>query len=192
MNRQILAAMLCLLIMSLLAPARAAAEGSKEDVGLRPGVSVGGRAMYDRPKDADHGTMAGGAQVRFHLTKTFALEGSADYRQDKFGGVVTDIMPLQASVLVYPLPQFALTPFILGGGGWYYTHVRRPVDKTTYRFGPHAGAGLQLFLTHNWSVDASYRYLWTEDIHSQDPQHPVGKNFSDNGHMFTAGLNYQF
>ena len=178
------------LAAAALAPASAFADGS--DAEIARGVSIGGNAMYFRAKDADHGNMSPGAQVRIHLSPMFALEGMIDYRKEQFGSTVVDVYPVQASLLVYLLPSSRLTPYVLGGGGWYYTHVRAPNDHTQYRFGPHLGAGLKLSLNHNWSIDGSYRYLWTRDINSEDAAHPAGRNFSDNGFMLTAGLNYHF
>ena len=178
------------LAASALAPLSVMAENT--DAGIARGLSFGGRAMYYRPKDADSGTLSGGVQVRAHLSPIFALEGSIDYRRSTFGDTVVDVYPVQASLLAYLLPDARLTPFILGGGGWYYTHVRPPHERTQYRFGPHAGAGLKLSLNRFWSIDGSYRYLWTRDIKSEDLAHPAGRNFSDNGFMLTAGLNYHF
>jgi len=163
-----------------------------EPVGPRPGVSLGGRAMYFRPKDADHGTLNGGAQLRFHLTSVLALEGSADYRQSTFGVQTVDVFPVQASLMIYLLPGLPVSPYILGGGGWYYTHVQGDGNSTQNRFGPHAGAGLEAYLGRHWSIDGSYRYVWNEDFHSQDAAHPVGRNFSDSGFMLTTALNYLF
>jgi opacity protein-like surface antigen len=172
-----------------LAPASALAGGSDADVAR--GVSIGGNATYFRAKDADHGYISPGVQLRVHLSPMFALEGTIDYRKEQFGGTVVDVYPVQASLLVYLFPSSRLTPYVLGGGGWYYTHVRSP-DHTQYRFGPHLGAGLKLSLNRSWSVDGSYRYLWTTDVHSTNVAHPAGQNFSDNGFMLTAGLNYHF
>jgi len=177
-----------LLAAAVLAPSLAFAEASE----IAEGVSIGGRAMYFRPKGANDGALSGGAQVRMHLSPMFALEGSIDYRKSTFGDVVVDVYPVQASLLVYLMPSSRLTPFVLGGGGWYYTHVRAPYEKTQYRFGPHAGAGLKLSLSKFWSIDGSYRYLWTRDINSEDLSHPAGRNFSDNGYMLTASLNHHF
>lgn len=176
------------LAAAVLAPNLAFAESSE----IAEGVSIGARAMYFRPKSADDGSMSGGAQLRMHMTPMFALEGSIDYRKSTFGSVVVDVYPVQASLLVYLMPSSRLTPFVLAGGGWYYTHVRAPYEKTTYRFGPHAGAGLKLSLDKSWSIDGSYRYLWTRDINSEDLTHPAGRNFSDNGYMLTASLNHHF
>ena len=176
------------LLAAVLVPVNAFAD----DAQIAQGISVGGRAMYFRAKDADRGNLSPGVQVRMHLSPMFALEGSIDYRKEQFGGTVVDVYPVQASLLMYLMPGSRLTPYLLGGGGWYYTQVRPPHQHTQYRFGPHAGAGLKLSLNNHWSVDGSYRYLWTRDINSEDAAHPAGRNFSDNGFMLTAGLNYHF
>ena len=177
----------------VLAGGAARADDDHDRVGPRPGVSLGGRAAYYRPKGADNGSLNGGAQLRLHMTSVLALEGSVDYRQNKFGGTTVDSFPVQASLMIYLLPGMRVSPYILGGGGWYYSHVKNAGgETTTNHFGPHAGAGLQVFLDRHWSVDGSYRYLWNEDVHSQDAAHPLGQNFSDQGYMLTAALNYHF
>ncbi len=51
------------------------------DIGL---LSVGGRATYVDPKDGSS-RWVGGAQVRLHPSRYFALEGSADYRRNDIG-----------------------------------------------------------------------------------------------------------
>ncbi len=161
-------------------------------VGSQAGVSLGGRAMYYRIEGDDHGTLSGGLQLRLHFNSVLALEGSADYRQETLNGRTIDIYPVQASVLVYLLPGFRVSPYLLGGGGWYYTHVHGGGDSSQNRFGPHAGAGLEWFIDQSWSVDGSYRYVWNENIHSQDSSHPFGQNFGDGGFMLTTALNYRF
>ncbi|MDD5303100.1 MAG: porin family protein [Elusimicrobia bacterium] len=156
----------------------------------RPGVTFGGRAAYYRPKDADKGTLNGGAQLRLHITSVIAVEGSADYRQNKYGGTTVDIVPVQASLMLYLAPNFVASPYILGGVGWYYTHIQG--DGTTHRYGPHAGAGLEVALARHWTIDGSYRYLWTQSLNAPTTASPAGKDFSDHGFMLTAGLNYRF
>ena len=158
----------------------------------RSGFSLGGRGEYFRPKDADKGSWSGGAQARIHFTPVLAVEGSIDYRQSRFEGAIADIYPAQGSLMLYLLPNSPITPYILGGAGWYYTHVHSPFENTSHRFGPHAGAGLELFLNRYWSVDADYRYVWVSSINTPTAAHPLGKDFSDQGHMVTIGLNYWF
>lgn len=182
------------LAAGLLASCPASAQaGPEESRGPRPGLSIGGRAVYYRSKGADSGEFSEGMQVRYHLTRRWALEGSADLRQESFPGARVDVIPVQLSVLAYLMPHgYRLAPYILAGGGWYYTHVYAPADRTDIRFGPHAGGGVEYFLNTAWSFGGSYRYLWTEDIHSRDLEHPLGKNITGKGYMLTAAVNYSF
>ncbi len=186
-----IAVLACLAVLASVVPARAATDEGVT-VGSRAGVSLGGRAMYFRAKDADDGSLNGGAQLRVHLGPVFAIEGSADFRQDKFGGTTVDSIPAQASLLAYLFPGQRLSPYILGGAGWYYTHVQSPYDSTTHRFGPHAGAGVEWFLNRHWSVDADGRYVWLSRFRTQDAAHPLGRDINPSGYMLTAGLNYFF
>ena len=172
-----------------LAPCAASADGDEVHAS-QPGVTLGGRAAYYRPKDADHGTLNGGAQVRLHITSVIAVEGSADYRQNKFAGTTVDVFPVQASLMLYLSPNWLISPYILGGVGWYYTHVQD--GSTTNRYGPHAGAGVEVALARHWTIDGSYRYLWTQSLDAPTTTSPAGKNFSDNGFMLTAALNFRF
>jgi len=170
----------------------AAAEGVG---GVEAGpVSIGGRGMYFDPKDADEGSWQGGAQLRFHLNPVWAIEGSVDYRRDDYNSTRVDIFPVQASLLAHLIPNARLSPFILGGAGWYFTRVKNDtfnVDETDNRFGLHAGGGVQYFLNKYWSLDGTYRYVWLEKFDSKDSA-LEDKEYSDSGHMITAALNYHF
>lgn len=168
----------------------AGAEGGDLQA-ARTGVSLGGRAAYYRPKDADGGTLNGGAQLRVHLTSVVAVEGSADYRQNKYGGTTVETVPVQASLLLYLTPTLPVSPYLLGGVGWYYTHVQG-AHTSTNRYGPHAGAGAEVALARDWTIDGSFRYLWAQSLTAPTTSSPAGKNFSDSGFMLTAALNYRF
>lgn len=186
MNRMLLAA-------AMIASPLTAARAQASDGGLhaaQPGVTFGGRAAYYRPKAADGGTLNGGAQLRLHITSVLAVEGSADYRQNKYESTTVDVVPVQASLLLYLAPDFVASPYLLGGVGWYYTRVQN--GGTTHRYGPHAGGGLEVALDRHWTVDGSYRYLWTQSLTAPTVASPAGKNFSDNGFVLTAALNYRF
>lgn len=184
-----------LLILASAWPLPAAAATDDGVVlGSRPGLSLGGRGMYFKPKDTE-GSWSGGAQVRFHLTSAFALEGSADVRQDRFGDTVVDLIPVQASLLAYLFPGKMVSPYLLGGGGWYYSHIKAGSpfdDRTDHRFGPHAGAGLQAWFNKHWSIDGSWRYVWLSAYRSQDAAHPLGRDIDDSGYMVTGALNFHF
>lgn len=127
------------------------------DVGL---FSIGGRATYFDPKEGD-GRWFGGAQVRIHPIRFLAVEGSVDYRRNEFGDTRVHSYPVQGSLMIYPLGLKRIAPFILGGGGWYFTSVTGPgdFDDTQQRFGGHVGGGLQVFISQHFSADASYRHI---------------------------------
>ena len=159
------------------------------DIGF---FSIGGRATYYDPQEGQL-RWFGGALVRVNPFRYLSFEGSADYRQQDTEGTRVHTYPVQVSALIYPLGHTRLAPFLLGGGGWYYTTVKGPgnFDDTQNRFGLHAGGGLQFFLSDHISLDSTYRYIWLEDIRSKD-QNIKDKDFNDNGHMVTAGLNFHF
>lgn len=173
-----------------VAPAAFAGNGVGENT-----FSIGPRASYASPKDADSGEWSMGAQARLHLTSGLALEGSLDYRTNNYLGnlVTVKTYPVQASLLAYLLPGGAVSPFLLGGAGWYYTQVDGPLgfSNTTSRFGLHAGVGLEIALSSALSIDGSYRYIWLESVTSQD-QNALDKTFQDSGSMITMALNLRF
>lgn len=176
----------------LLTPVgNADAESVFDDVNVGL-FSIGGRATYFDPKEGD-GQWFGGAQVRVHPIRFLAVEGSVDYRRNDFGDTRVHSYPVQGSLMIYPLGLKRIAPFILGGGGWYFTSVTGPgnFDETQQRFGGHVGGGVQVFITEHFSADASYRHIWLEKIGSKNAA-LEDKRFNDNGHMITAGLNFHF
>ena len=169
----------------------AAAEGIFDDVNLGL-LSIGGRVTYFDPKEGD-ANWFGGGQLRLHPFKFLAVEGSVDYRKTDVSSTTVRTFPVQGSALIYLVGTKRLSPFILGGAGWYFTNVEGPhgFDKTQHRFGAHVGAGLQLFLSEHLLLDSTYRHIWLEKIESKDAS-LHDKQFQDNGHMVTFGLNLHF
>jgi len=156
--------------------------------------SIGPRAAYSTPKDADEGQWAPGAQARLHLSSVFGLEASIDYLKNDFGPLTTvKTYPVQASLLAYIIPNGVVSPFLLGGAGWYYTRVEGPgsFSDTTSRFGLHAGAGLEVMLNKSLSLDGTYRYVWLESLASQD-ENALHKTYEDSGSLITLALNLLF
>lgn len=133
---------------------QAAAEGIFDDVNLGL-LSIGGRATYFDPREGD-ANWFGGGQLRLHPFKFLAVEGSVDYRKTDISSTTVRTFPVQGSALIYPFGTKRLSPFILGGAGWYFTNVENShgFDKTQNRFGTHVGAGLQLFLSEHLSLDS--------------------------------------
>ena len=101
------------------------------------------------------------------------------------------VTPIQATLIGYFYPESSLSPFLLVGAGWYLTHADGPYAGTQRRFGPHAGAGLELLLGGHWSLDASYRFLWTQIMTLSKPHQFFSSEFSERGSMLTVGLNYR-
>ena len=156
--------------------------------------SIGPRATYSTPKDADEGQWSAGAQARLHLSPALALEGSIDYRSNKFLKFTTvKTYPVQASLLAYLMPGSAVSPYLIGGAGWYYTEVEDPFrfSHTSSRFGLHAGAGLEVMLNEYVSLDGSYRYVWLESVASKDTN-ALDKDYQDSGSMITMAVNFLF
>ena len=89
-------------------------------------------------------------------------------------------VPVQASLLGYFNPDAKASMYMIFGLGWYTVHY------------PHTGAGLSFVLSDHWSLDASYRFLFTGVYRLSDWKHPVGDHYDVRGHMATVGLNYRF
>ncbi len=168
---------------------------SAEEVGVGDqGFSFGPRGSYFKPKDADSGSYSAGVQARAHLTPVLGLEGSIDYRKDKYANDVSvKTYPVQASLLAYLAPHSPISPYLLGGTGWYFTRVSGPSveTQTDNRFGLHAGGGLEAMLNESLSLDGSYRYIWLEDLQSKSTS-AIDKTYSDQGYMLTVALNFLF
>ena len=156
--------------------------------------SIGPRASYYSPKDSDNGQWYGGAQARLYLSPSMGLEGSMDYRSNDFERFTTiKTIPIQASLLAYLMPDADLNPFLIAGAGWYYTQVNGPFgySDTYFRFGLHAGLGVDIKVNQSLSLDGTYRYIWLESVTSRD-LNALNKNYNDSGSMITIALNFLF
>jgi hypothetical protein len=134
------------------------------------GPEFGLRAGYIKPRDADDGTWFGGVQVRVPLTEMFALEGSIAFHTSEFADGEIEVVqwPVQATLLVFILPQAAsVSPYLLGGLGWYYTttefsgSLSALDDDTESMFGAHIGFGARIGLGAA-SASADLRYIFLE------------------------------
>ena len=168
--------------MMALAPMAAYAD-DLDEARSRGGVSIGADGTYFRENHAVDNGWYGGANLRFHLGPALALEGAVDYRKDS--GI--DFYPAQGSLIIYLAPGYQLSPYLVGGGTWYFADGSGVSDS---RFGPHAGAGLELFLTRYLSIDASWRHLWVEDLATGDSY--FNRSYSGNGDLFRGGVNFHF
>jgi len=170
-----------LLVAGAAAPAKA--DDEEANAHQRAGFSIGGNAEYFRNNRATANGWYGGADVRFHLGSVLAVEGSAAYKRE--GGV--DWYPVQGSLLLYLTPYWRLSPYVLGGGTWY---MNGNTSWDNAVFGPHAGAGAELFLTRHLSLDASWRYLWAENLASGTNY--FNRSYGSNGWLFKGGVRVHF
>jgi opacity protein-like surface antigen len=156
-------------------------------------LTIGPRAQYFAPKDGDD-NWSGGAQVRYFFSQAFAIEGSADYRREKYGDTRVDVVPLQASLLAYIVQPKPFGVFLLGGAGWYYRRINPPAPAehdTDDRLGLHAGGGVEYRISNSWSLDGTYRYVWIDSLKTKDSA-LQDKELDEKGQMVTIGLNYNF
>ncbi len=145
----------------LLPAARAAAQDG--------GFGIGGRlSMIRSDAHADSGAERfTGGQIRAHLSPRTAIELSIDVKTVNSVDLTerTRDFPIQGSLLLYPV-RAALSPYVLGGVGWYTHRVEQLADKTVLssetsrEFGYHAGFGGQLRLGRHAALHADYRYTF--------------------------------
>ena len=74
--------------------------------------------------------------------------------------------PIQTSLLLR-MGNSKVTPFLLGGPGWYRRKVSllegsADADLTTTEFGWHAGVGLEVFAGRHFGIHGDYRYTFLD------------------------------
>jgi hypothetical protein len=159
-----------------------------------PVFSIGPAGGYLHAKGADRGTWFAGAQARLHFLHFFAAEGSITFHENSYehGDVHVTQYPVQVSGMFYPLPDAPFSPYVVGGGGWYYSRITYSgglsglSNQTDHTFGAHAGAGLDIQLGSSTSIDADLRYIFLNPSNSQV------QNGDFNYWQVTFGLNLSF
>jgi opacity protein-like surface antigen len=139
------------------------ASAGAQSLGLGPRLSLV-RGEVDAGTSAERFT---GGTLRARLSPRSALELSLDYRSTT-NELATERVreyPFQGSLLLYPV-RANLSPYVLGGLGWYSQRVDALVnDKvdesaTTRRFGYHAGLGGEIRLGRHAAMHVDYRYTF--------------------------------
>lgn len=164
------------------------------------GFGVGGRIAWvtaDTEADVDAVRMFGG-QVRLVSTR-FGIEVSLDRKTESSELLNTEITesPIQASLLMR-LGGGRISPFLLGGPGWYRRSVE-PLDEsdvkvTTTEFGWHAGIGLEIFASRRFGLHGDYRYTFLDfdDDEEEDEGFIGGLLPGHRGSMWTLGATIYF
>ena len=106
-----------------------------------------------------------GGQFKLRLSPSTAIEVAADY-ESKLNESLTQrarTMPIQASVLVFPI-HTVVAPYVLGGLGWYHhslTSASGAAGSTTTsirEMGYHAGLGAEVRVGSRMAIHGDYRY----------------------------------
>jgi opacity protein-like surface antigen len=189
-----------LFITLLASSAPAAAQGQS--------FGIGGRISFVRADVDDEETESQrffGGQIRAKMSPRSAFELSLDLRTD------TDLtetarvrqMPIQASLLLYPV-RSVFSPYVLGGGGWYSTRVEllagdeTLTSETTREFGWHAGIGAELRMGPHAGLHGDYRFTFLDfgddDDEDEDEDGGLLTRFlpSNRGSMWAFGLTLYF
>ncbi len=171
-------------------------------------LGVGGRFSMIRG-DVQADTSAErflGGQLRLALTRKTSIELSLDRRTEtnEAGTERSREHPLQASLLLFP-GRSTLSPYLLGGAGWYSHRFERLEGgdvvefESTRRFGYHAGFGGELRLGRHAGLHADYRYTFLrfgsdDEAEEVQEERSLSSRFmpSYEGSMWTAGLTLYF
>ena len=164
------------------------------------GFGIGGRAAWIKPDtDADaHTLRLFGGQVRM-LSRRIGLEVSLDRRSETFellNQKVTET-PVQASFLLR-LGGGSVSPFLLGGPGWYRRSVETLDDPeqrvSTTEFGWHGGIGLEILAGRHFGLHGDYRYTFLDFDEDDDEDEGFigGLVPGHRGSMWTMGATIYF
>jgi opacity protein-like surface antigen len=196
MRGRLICGIVCVAALAVSAPA--AAQGQS--------FGIGGRFSFVRADvDADEeSTRFTGGQIRARMSPRTALELSLDVHTETDAAETLRVrqMPIQASLLLYPV-RSVFSPYVLGGGGWYATRVELLAgdetisSETTREFGWHAGIGAELRMGSHAGLHGDYRYTFLDfggDDDEEDEDSGIISRFlpSHQGSMWTVGLTLYF
>ncbi|MBI2419870.1 MAG: outer membrane beta-barrel protein [Ignavibacteriales bacterium] len=155
-------------------------------------LHLGPQIGFQKASDADEGNFMGGLAMRVHITDAFGIEGSINYRSEKYlnGALNVKSWPVMVTALFYPLP------IVYGaiGTGWYnttfdYDQSRFPYnfieDETQQKVGWHFGGGAELPVGSSSLLTADLRYVFINYDFNSIPG--SGERNSDFV-VFTVGL----
>jgi len=169
------------------------------------GIGLGGRmSMVRGDVQADPAATAQrflGGQLRARLSPKMAIEVSLERRTES-PDLTTRVKdyPLQGSLMFFPI-RSALSPYLLGGLGWY-THIvestsagKVTATAASRTAGYHAGFGAEIKVGGHAGVHADYRYTM---LHFGDGTGAgtggLASRFKPtyDGSMWTAGFTFYF
>lgn len=182
----------CVVAVSVAAAAPCSAQG----------FGLGGRLSLVRGNVASSTSAERflGGLLKLPLSPRSALEISLDRRTES-NDLLTERTvetPLQGTLLLFPV-RTTLSPYLLGGVGWYTQRVEQiaagtvTASDTSRRVGYHAGIGAELKLGRHAGVHGDYRYTFLKFGGDDEDDSLVGRfKPSYEGSMWTAGMTFYF
>ena len=185
------------IVMALLAPAMAAAQG----FGIGPRLSF---VRGDLPS-ATPSTRFFGGIIRMRSSKRVVLEAAMDFRTETSEDGLTRVRerPMQGSMLLFPA-RGTISPYLLGGYGLYTRTTQAldlgglPVDSVSERkTGAHMGFGAEVFIGRRAAFILDYRYRFVRFGQPEGEDEPVNlpglsNRLSHRGSMWTSGMAFYF
>jgi len=163
------------------------------------GIGVGGRlAWVTSDGVADTGSVRFvGGQIRL-LSQRSGFEISMDRHSESFEFLNQKITetPIQASLLLR-LGKGRVSPFLLGGPGWYRRRIEAiegpDSSVSTTKFGWHAGGGLEILPSRHLGIHGDYRYTFLDFGSDDDDEGVIGRLLPGHrGSMWTLGATVYF
>ena len=170
------------------------------------GFGVGARfAWITRELETDTGVDVDADALRFFggqirlLADRFGFEVSLDRHSKSFellNEKVTET-PIQVS-LIMRLRSGSVSPFLLGGPGWYRRKVEAldgpgDLSVSTTEFGWHAGIGLEVLPSRHFGIHGDYRYTFLDFNDDDDDEGFIGGLLPGHrGSMYTLGATFYF
>ena len=149
-------------------------------------IRLGPQVGLQKAAAADDAKFMFGAALRLKLTSALGVEGSINYRQEKFANDALTVRswPIMLTGMLYPLP------IVYGGvgAGWYNTTFDFDLpgvdNETKQEFGWHFGAGVELPLGKKTRLTGDLRYVFLDYDFDEVPFQDVDSNF----YMISAGI----
>jgi len=158
-------------------------------------VSFGPQIGFYKARDADQASGLGGLTLRTKLSDGFGIEGSINFRKEKYydGRVDVNSWPVMVTGLFY------FVPVVYGavGAGWYNSNIQyhyppgfltgstTVTSETQQEFGWHFGGGAELPVGSSAKFVADIKYVFLDyDFTNFPGSGGVNSNF----YVLTVGL----
>ena len=110
------------------------------------------------------------------------------------GRIEIDSLPLQASILLFPLPSIVVRPYLVGGGGLFFVRIReqsafgRSPEEESFLPALHAGGGFEIPLAGLAALRAEGRYTFV----GETAPLASGKTYDPGGWRLFGALSLSF